>query len=56
MVIKFWCWLWGHKVMVKACTGNMLTITDRFTMQPMDVPLQKWERVKNCIRCGAATP
>lgn len=51
MLIKFLCWLFGHKVMAKAYTGEtMETWNTRkgITTSSMYV----WERQDYCIRCG----
>lgn len=47
MWIKFKCWWFGHKTMVKAFTGNILK-----DGTGLDILLYKWQREKYCIRCG----
>lgn len=53
MMMRFLCWFWGHKVMLKAFTGHTVTLTHPLNMYPSDVPTYKWERQPYCIRCGA---
>ena len=46
MLKKFICWWLGHKTMVKAFTGNVITTNG------IDDRLYKWQREKYCVRCG----
>ena len=52
MIIWFICFMFGHKVMLKAFTGRTIAVTDRLSWHPIDVPTYKWEKQKHCIRCG----
>ena len=56
MWIKFLCWWLGHKIMVKAFTGETYMITNRLTMQDERCSLYKWQRESRCTRCGKAIP
>ena len=51
MLHTLWCWLFGHKVMGKAFTGNTL---DTYANGQLisQVQLYRWERLTRCIRCG----
>ena len=46
MIKKLICWLWGHKIMVKAFTGN------KVEENSVEHLLFKWKKEDNCIRCG----
>ncbi len=46
MIKKFWCFLWGHKTVVKAYTGETMLTKGRC------VGLYRWKRMKFCARCG----
>ncbi len=48
---KFLCWLLGHKVMIKAFTGNTLPYKNYLGME-LKTNLYKWEKQKHCLRCG----
>ena len=45
MLIRLWCWLFGHKTITKAYTGNKLE------QNGAEVLLYKYERQKFCIHC-----
>jgi len=50
MYIKFLCWVYGHKIMVKAFTGNKIDTNMGYYTE--DMLLYKWQREPRCIRCG----
>ena len=51
MIKKLLCWLWGHKTVVKAYTGETM-IADGAFDRDVKHPLYRWERSKFCTRCG----
>ncbi len=52
MIKKLICWIWGHKTIHKAVTGNKITTTNQFTGQDQISLLYKYERTPFCTRCG----
>ena len=48
------CWLFGHKTLHKAMTGETLTYDGMFD-RDIKVPLFKWEKSPYCTRCGKKT-
>lgn len=52
MIKKFICFIWGHKVVHKAFTGNTMPSINKLTGQKEDILLYKWEKSKFCTRCG----
>jgi len=46
MLQIFLCWLFGHKTMVKAYTGNVMESNG------IEDKLFIWRREKYCTRCG----
>ena len=52
MWIKFLCWAYGHNIMLKAMTGRVIKVIEKDDTYAHDVPLYKWEKQKNCVRCG----
>ena len=46
MIKRFICWMWGHNIMFKAFTGNIIKIDNE------EFPTYKWEKQKHCLRCG----
>ena len=46
MIKRFICWMWGHKIMIQAFTGN------RLEENGVEHLLYKWTKEDNCIRCG----
>lgn len=52
---KFFCWAIGHKVMVKAFTGNSIVGTGTLTGQEEKMLMYKWQREPYCLRCGQPT-
>lgn len=52
MLRKLWCKIWGHKVFGLQYTGDIRTISDPLTGQPMDVPVSIRIRLDYCKRCG----
>jgi len=52
MIKKLICWLWGHKTIHKAVTGNTMEITQSMTGMLNTVPIFKYERTTFCTRCG----
>jgi len=51
MIQKFLCWLFGHKTVVKAYTGQTLVADSHFERDFKHL-LYRWERSKFCLRCG----
>lgn len=51
MLKRLICYLWGHKVIVKAYTGDVVHQTDRLTLNVVEVPMYRWEKQKFCLRC-----
>jgi len=53
MLLKFWCWLWGHNNIVKAATGKQFETYHR--LYP-DVKVKEnyyvLQRLPFCKRCG----
>ena len=52
MLKRLICYWWGHKVVIKAYTGEKIRVFDKFTGQETDVMLYRWEKQKHCVRCG----
>lgn len=52
MMLRLICTLWGHKVMLKVFTGNIIRLTHPGFLYKSDVSTYKWERQKYCLRCG----
>jgi len=52
MIKNLICWLWGHKVIHKAFTGNVIRGPDRLTGMESQITLYKYERTPFCTRCG----
>lgn len=52
MIIKFWCWLWGHKTIVRAATGETYETVNQLSGLPETVPYVVLERKDFCVRCG----
>ena len=46
MIKRFICWVFGHSIMCKAFTGNIIKIDGE------DCPTYKWEKQTYCLRCG----
>ena len=46
MIKQLICWVWGHKVMLKGFTGNIIKLGHE------EFPTYKWEKQKHCLRCG----
>lgn len=51
MLTKLWCWLFGHKVVVKAFTGETM-VSDNGLGHPITRALYVLERKDFCVRCG----
>jgi len=51
MIQKLLCWLFGHKTVVKAYTGQTLVADSHFERDFKHL-LYRWERSKFCLRCG----
>ncbi len=53
MLIKIWCFLFGHKFMIKAMTGQQYDTHHK--LYP-DITIKgnyyKWQRLEYCKRCG----
>lgn len=51
MIQKLLCWLFGHKIVFKAATGDVLVADSAFD-RDKKYPLVTLERSKFCLRCG----
>ena len=51
MIQRFLCWLFGHKTVHKAFTGQVLVADGAFDRN-VKHPLYKYEKTKFCVRCG----
>jgi len=51
MIQKLRCWLFGHKTVVKAYTGETVVADGTFDRDVKHL-LYRWERSKFCLRCG----
>ena len=51
MIKKLVCFLWGHKTVVKAYTGETYN-TKSYAGMPLSVSLYKFVRNQFCLRCG----
>ena len=49
------CFLWGHKVVAKAFTGQTKRQLHAFRGEE-DINFYKWQRLPFCIRCGRPNP
>jgi hypothetical protein len=52
VLTKLICWLFGHKTMVKASTGNTFQTVNQATGLPQTGHYYRWERKPFCVRCG----
>lgn len=52
MIKRLICWIWGHKIIVKAYTGHTMPVTNPLTEAEQNVAMYKWEKMKFCLRCG----
>ena len=55
MIKKLICFLWGHKFMAKAYTGQSMKITNYLGQESL-ASLYRWEAQKYCLRCGIRNP
>jgi len=51
MIQKLLCWLFGHKTVYKAFTGQTVAVDGHFDRN-ITTPVMTWERSKFCLRCG----
>jgi len=51
MIKKFICWIWGHKVMLKAYSGKQIPATGVVGEQYL-ANTYTWRRSEYCVRCG----
>ena len=51
MIKKLLCWLWGHKTVVKAFTGETMVADTTFDRN-VKHSIYKWHRNPYCLRCG----
>ncbi len=51
MLQKLLCWLFGHKTIYKAFTGQTAVVDGVFD-RDVKTPINVWERSKFCLRCG----
>ncbi len=52
MIIKLICWLWGHKTILKAATGETFQTINQATGLPQTGHYYVLERKDFCVRCG----
>jgi hypothetical protein len=52
MLIKLWCWLWGHKTVVKAMTGDTCSYSNQLTGNTDIGHYYRLGRLDFCVRCG----
>lgn len=52
MIKKLICWIWGHKTVHKAATGERYDTIDRLTGMPIKGHYYKLVRSRFCRRCG----
>jgi len=52
MLKKIWCFLWGHKVVVKRFTGKTFPAVNPLTGADELGHYYGWERLPFCLRCG----
>lgn len=52
MIIRFWCWLWGHKTILKVATGQTYETTNPVSGFPQLGHYLVLERKDFCVRCG----
>lgn len=52
MILKLWCWLWGHKVIVEYFTGEYGEVFDHSVSTYIKVPIKTDVRSDFCRRCG----
>ena len=51
MIQKLLCWLFGHKTVFKAFTGQTAVVDGPFE-RGKTMPITVWSRSKFCLRCG----
>jgi len=51
MIQKLLCWIWGHKIVVKAYTGDQIPTENAFGME-IQSSGYVWKRMPYCLRCG----
>ena len=51
MIKKIICFLFGHKIVIKAFTGKTMEQTN-MVGNPITVSLYVWRKMDFCIRCG----
>jgi len=51
MIIKLLCWLYGHKIVVKAYTGQTMKAQNGLGEDRM-VSMYLYETKPFCVRCG----
>lgn len=52
MIKKLICFIWGHKTVHKAYTGQVLSVVGVLGNR-YDISLYRYEKTTFCIRCGA---
>lgn len=56
MLIKLFCYLWGHKFIVKAFTGKTFKTYHPLVNEQIDGHYWKYEQIAFCSRCGIKNP
>lgn len=52
MVIRFWCWFWGHKTVIRCSTGETFMTVNQLSGLPQTGHYLVLERKDFCVRCG----
>lgn len=52
MITKLWCFIWGHKTVINAFTGEAIICYDPIG-EPVTRDVYTLKRLKFCKRCGA---
>lgn len=52
VIQKLMCWIFGHKTMYVAFTGQTVEVSHAFFDKDFLTPVNKHARSKHCLRCG----
>jgi hypothetical protein len=55
MVKKLWCFIWGHKFVIKSFTGQTKKVINAFRGEE-DIQYYKWSKTPFCLRCCKPNP
>jgi hypothetical protein len=53
MLTKLFCYFWGHKFVIKACTGRTIKTSHPILSEQL---CWKYEQTDFCLRCGIKNP